>query len=573
VAVAACQVTPPAAEDRGADKAAVGADSPISAEVQILEQARLALDANDLVLARNVLESIDATRLDPAHRHRLELAMVRLILLEGDVDAAAERIAALPVPIDANQFAEQQRLLAALASARGEYADAANTLMHIPPPEDLTAAQTLNDAIWAALMRAPTLELPLLASATADSVAAGWWRLANLAVVSFDVRALREALADWQREHPDHPALRPLPTPLAGLAVPQTLQPPRVAVFVPLSGALAAAGAAVRDGFLAAFYHAAAERDVLIYDSAATSFDLVYEQALADGAGVIIGPLEKAQVGAANAYSARLMPMLALNYLSAGESPAPGLYQFGLAIEDEADAIAERLLADGVVRVAMYATVAEWSQRAAQRIRSRLAGTTVTFISDSFLGDTRTVTDVVGEALLVPESAARRTEIEGLIGAPVEFVARRRHDVDAIVALTDAVSARALTPALAFHFAADVPVYGTSQMVPSARGAISRDLDGVRLTQMPWRVYPDPIERALAKAITASTSELDSLYALGVDAYRIVDRIGALDTNMRVLGATGVLRVDEQGAFHREPVWALIRGGALLAMPIVVPAS
>jgi outer membrane PBP1 activator LpoA protein len=140
-------------------------------------------------------------------------------------------------------------------------------------------------------------------------------------------------------------------------------------------------------------------------------------------------------------------------------------------------------------------------------------------------------------------------------------------------------------PALAYHFAGDLPIYGTSTLVQGAAGVGLRELEGARVTELPWRVYPDPVRDAVDAARSenaarsgnsarpASASPLDSLYALGSDAYRIVDRItsgGGRASSMRLLGATGVLTLGTDGAFRREPVWAVVRNGALAALPTLV---
>jgi outer membrane PBP1 activator LpoA protein len=423
-------------------------------------------------------------------------------------------------------------------------------------------------------MRAPGYEVPARAAAATDDRSSGWWALASLALSSFDLAGLRRGLVQWQRDYPDHPAGHPLPGALARISNP-VFSPRTVALMVPLSGGLASAGTALRDGFLAAFYHGEADRRVLIYDTSTAPFANLYEQALADGADIIVGPLDKAAVSGANALVARLLPTLALNYLSAQEPAGNGFFQIGLAIEDEANAIAERILAEGLRRVVMYSTADDWSARAATQIRARLAGSDTELVSDTFIGNLRTITDVVGQSMLVPDSLGRRSELESTLGEALEFTARRRHDIDGIIALTDSVTSRALQPALAFHFASDIPVYATSQLTQGATHGLSHELDGVRLTQMPWRVFPDPVRDALEHALPGAQGDLDALYALGVDAYRIMDRAGSLaaSSSTQILGATGMLMLDDRQAFRRIPVWALVRDGALVALPIVVPPA
>ncbi len=574
VAVSACQVTPKAGVESATTEPAVDPRQSRDLGVRtLLATAAAYLDAADPASARQVLDQIARQRLDPMTRVDFDQLRTALALRENDV-ASARAILDATTALNARQRTDELYLRAQLARLEGRPGDAAAVLFAIDSGADAGAVQALNDLIWSDLSRVPVYEVSGRAVAATDSVAAGWWALASLASTSFDLGSLRQGLVAWQREHRDHPAAKALPQRLVELTQ-QRFSPTTVALLVPLSGPLAGAGSAVRDGFLAAFYRGTSDRRVLIYDSALDAFAALYEQAIADGADAIVGPLDKPSVSAANAMATRVLPTLALNYLGGEEVPSPNFFQIGLAIEDEAAAIAERIIADGVERIALFATASDWSTRAANEIRARLSDANAQLVSDAYIIDTRTITSTVGQALLVEESAARRVELENALGSKVEFVARRRHDLDAIIALTDAVSTSALQPALAFHFAADVPLYGTSQLTQGGTRALARDLDGVRVTQMPWRVYPDALKSEIEQAIPSATSDLGGLYALGVDAYRIIDRVGvfASEAVPDMLGATGVLSLDRRSAFRRSPVWAVISDGALVPLPIVVPAT
>ncbi len=137
--------------------------------------------------------------------------------------------------------------------------------------------------------------------------------------------------------------------------------PTQIALLLPLSGPLANAGQAIRDGFIAAFYHAASLARVRVYDTNGASIGAVYEQASTDGAQLVVGPLDKQSVVDINLLPYRRVPVLALNYLPPGVAAGAGLFQFGLAIEDEAHAIARRVYEDGFPRVAIVESDLDWS--------------------------------------------------------------------------------------------------------------------------------------------------------------------------------------------------------------------
>ncbi|HET7300718.1 MAG TPA: penicillin-binding protein activator, partial [Oleiagrimonas sp.] len=83
--------------------------------------------------------------------------------------------------------------------------------------------------------------------------------------------------------------------------------PQQVALLLPVSGPLAAAGNAIRQGFFAAYFQASHGLDPLppvkVYDTAGTANGALaaYRQAVADGASLVVGPLTREGVSASSA--------------------------------------------------------------------------------------------------------------------------------------------------------------------------------------------------------------------------------------------------------------------------------
>jgi outer membrane PBP1 activator LpoA protein len=115
----------------------------------------------------------------------------------------------------------------------------------------------------------------------------------------------------------------------------------------------------------------------------------------------------------------------------------------------------------------------------------------------------------------------------------------------------------------------DIPAYGTSSVNPGAEpGMALAELDGLRLLDMPWQVHPDhsavmiyprwmPSKRSL---------DMDRLYALGIDAFRITREIALKpNTAFKMDGVTGRLSVSfGQGPSHFERIEpaAVYQGGS-----------
>ena len=128
-----------------------------------------------------------------------------------------------------------------------------------------------------------------------------------------------------------------------------------------------------------------------------------------------------------------------------------------------------------------------------------------------------------------------------------------------------------LKPALRFHFARDLPVYTASQAVRDG-GELS-SINGVRVCDIPWRLHPSDLEMRVKNAFRDAAGPLGSLYALGIDAFRVINYLGHLTQSptASIMGSTGTLRLDADGRIHRSLDWALVRNGRFTPLPAVVP--
>jgi uncharacterized protein len=553
------------------------ASDPRRAAALFLEAARVYYATGDLAAAQATLAraSVDLLSPDAVFEHHYLTA--QLAYRAGRVNEAAEALL-LAIPSSAQQQERYLALRAQLSARRGDHVRAAVALMDLGDllasrreltPEDVDRLQQLHDEIWQQINLVPAYRIPRLAAETAGPVPKGWWSLAAALLQGFDLTAQRNELATWRRQNQRHPAARVPPQALTRIAD-LAATPHHVALLLPLSGPLANAGRAVREGFMAGFYFAGGDMSVSVYDTNGASVAALYEEALLNGADLVVGPLDRASLMQLNALPYLHVPVLGLNYL-ADEALANGrLFQFSMAIEHEAHAIARQLIEDGHRRVVLFHAGDDWSHRARREFRARFADYGGVILEEDFFAAATDVTPAVARVLLVQNSAERHGELARLLGHTPEFMPRRRHDVDAVVALVDASQARALQPALAFHFASEIPVYSTSQALQALARTAWRELDGMRISQIPWRVYPSPIKNQLNNYFQSSRGDLESLYAFGLDAYRIADRIHSLadDADARMVGGTGILRVDGTGRITRDLVWTIMRNGNLQAMPV-----
>lgn len=307
----------------------------------------------------------------------------------------------------------------------------------------------------------------------------------------------------------------------------------RVALLLPLSGELAAAGLAIRDGFLAAYFDDLERRPaVRVYDVSpgAEAAVATYQRAVADGHRRVVGPLARDQVQAVLRQPNLPIPVLALNHPDDGIPPPPGSQYFGLLPEDEAAFVAEQALARGARRAAILASAEDWGLRAAAAFRAQfaLAGGVVA-------GEARVAAGSLDLVAAVNEATAA--------GADVAFMALRPPQ------------ARIAAPLLMLRDATR-PVYATSHVYAGQPApTLDRDLNGVVFCDAPWvhGLNLGLASRADLRDRLPGAQQNPRLFAFGMDAYRLlayVDWLGRHPDDY-LPGATGDLSVDEFGRVRR----------------------
>ena len=499
-----------------------------------------------------------AARLPAGQRFEVRATGLELALRRDD-SAEVDRLAPLLAPANRRQAAVAARLLAQVHARRGEHFGAARLLLDLLTAPGHLDADAITQALWRQLSKLPPTTLDRWALAAGTPAANAWRELAREVRHALTPSAQAWAWQRWRRENPHHAAalhppaelLRPVPEPGA------------IALLLPLSGQLAALGATIRDGFMAAYLHSRqARQTVVLYDTGALGAAAAYRRAEAEGADVVVGPLDKAAVSAVFAARPR-RPVVALNNPTTPphSTPTPGTstsapappnaVRLALAVEDEAAAIGAAMARDHVTRVLAFVDATDWAVRAVAALR---ADANLRIVATETLGTVDEYTDLAAKALGIAESEARHAELQRQLGTPLAFTPRRRGDLDAIVAFARPEQLLALKPALDFHFAADLPLYVWSG---APRGESAARLKGARVCDIPWRLHPAPLRR---KAAAFPSERADSaLFALGVDGYRIANQLPRLLAEERTIaGSTGVLTLTAGGRVRRQLACAVV---------------
>lgn len=347
--------------------------------------------------------------------------------------------------------------------------------------------------------------------------------------------------------------------------------PKTVALVLPLTGRVGAAGTALRDGFMTAWNRldAATRPEVRVYDAGTDALE-AYRRAIAEGAGFVVGPLSKDDVQAVARLSDGTVPTLALNALPDAEAAPTRFYQFALAPEDEARQVAQRLVAEGRRVGAALVPQDEWGSRVLAAFENELqSGGGAIVTRRTYPAQTMDYSDMIGTLLGFDESRRRHQKLAATLGTTFEFTPRRRDDVQFVFVAGQPTQGRLIRPQLKFYFAGDLPVYATSDVF-DPNPAANQDLEGVAFPDAPWMVSEDPSITAIRDEAgvafgVQNVRRRGRLYAMGYDAAMLMGalRDPAALAATSVAGMSGRLSLDPYGRIRRTLEWASIGADGL----------
>ncbi|MCH7672302.1 MAG: penicillin-binding protein activator [Proteobacteria bacterium] len=449
-------------------------------------------------------------------------------------------------------------LLAGAYHANEKFAEAINAYLQISTSGDQAGDGGLVNSIWDTLIRLDEESVSAYASSANSYESRGWIELAEVVRSNqSSIKRQLDAIKQWQRVWIRHSASTRLPQELHDLQRVWDERPRHIALILPLQEI---AGQAIQEGFFSAYYQALAiSREVpriSIYDSSNVRIIFpIYDEAVASGADLIIGPLSKELVNQLQQLPELPVPTLALNYADDTQLRKSVLYQFGLAPEDEI-AQAIDLAWDAGHRNAAVITPQSESYMRLQSIFSELwsarGGNLVSQAAFSGDGD---YVDVIKRLMAIDSSEARRDRLLDLLPRnTLEFTPRRRSDLDFIFLIANPRQGRQLKPTLAFYFAEKLPVYSLPSIYDGQENeSENRDLDGIIFTVAPWVLDSNPLKSEMSANLRQAQGALQRFRVMGIDCFRLYPRLGQLADHQieSFQGATGVLRLSPNRQIHR----------------------
>lgn len=584
--LAACAVRPPAPEapdlpaqadqaraqgdiDRALRLYRQAAQETDDTEQQMILKLRIAdlhLDDDNPAQARTLLDEVPAED-QPALVLDLRAVVLARLALASEEPAFALETVSERLP---GEPAARIRLLDVQAQALrllGRGLDSAEARSSLDPllswPEDIDSNRLL---LWNTLQETPMSALREIMPPAPDTFGA-WVELAFLVrTYRLDPLRLEEAVDLWADRYPDHAALETIAPEVMARYRDEAQPAERVAVLLPLSGPLASAGRAVRDGMIAAHYQMADDGnrpDLRFIDVGEDGNDpwAAYLGIVQDGADLVVGPLTRPDVEVFAARRNLPVPILALNAIPAEATPPANLYRFGLLPEDEAREAARYAARQGLRHAVVLVPIGDWGTRVREAFTNTFrshGGVSLEY--QTYASNERDFSGPLLRLLDLDASHNRARRLSSTIARNVEFEPRRRQDVDFLFMGGFPQQASLIRPQLRFHHGIGLPIMATSHIYTGNVEDINRDMRDLIFFDMPW-ILTDNAELGVTRSDLEHywkdrIAEHGRLYALGLDAYRLMPYLAVLRSNPTETldGATGVLRIDGSGQVLRDLV-------------------
>jgi len=465
-------------------------------------------------------------------------------------------------------------LKATIAEMLGQNIVAAEHRMQLNAFLSADLVENNNSKLWA-LIRSQTPETLHAASNTyftSQPMLSGWFQLAAIAIeFGFEPQLLISNLQAWKNNNPEHPAFVSLPEELIKAMATIPYAPNQIAILAPLTGKRGATGRAIREGMISAYYQEKeSERlNLRFYDTSKNSADVLYQQAINEGADFVVGPLLKSNLELVLPLVTDT-PLLSLNKLE--ENPvSDNIYYFSLTSNDEAIAAAKRMQQDGIQHPLVLAP----SSKIGERLATVFSEQWLTMNGDeSEIYQYKNNADMqktVARLFDVSNSEQRINLMKSLIGSDIKTKSRSRRDIDAIYLIAKPSEAMLAIPYISTTqnpYTKQVALYASSRThqnsLPEEQ---SKDLNGLIFSDMPWLLNPDRELKQQTLGLWPNMSKIEqNLFAMGYDTFKLIPNLLQLRNfpSLRLQGQTGILYVNEAGNVERGFSWAKYHSGKII---------
>ena len=538
---------------------------------KILISVEALLHSGQLTTASNLLDSFKKISLDRSQTAMLNLLSTKTLYLKEDYRGALQSLKQVRLE-DLSVHNRATALWLQIGSLLGDQKllEAIKLSQDFEENRDDLVTKTAYTMIWDTLCSMSAPEINRLEENVSDIYSRAWLSLTKLLTLEpSPYQDFRNQLIAWGKKNPKHAANIYLSPYLMHKKEPTYESEEKIALLLPLSSPFSEAAKAIRDGFLLMSKKNQQSEgiSIRIYDFGEKTelIDAYYDAAIRDQADLVVGPVGTTAVKQLAKRRAFPVPTLLFGTVDSTIQPVTNAYQFSLAAEHDAANLARRGINDGHRQViVLYPDTNQghrifdewnqvWKESGGQLIQSQAYNPE---ISDH--------SQILRELFHLDQSEARRTALQRALGDQVnlKFIARRRQDIDAVFVLADINQTRLIKPQIDFHHGHDLVVYSLNSNYTGIPEPVKDlDIEGIVFGEMPWIVNQGGNVRAFRDQISTQQSRqgfvLDRLFALGIDAYGLIKRIGPMQqaVEMSYQGVTGTLSISKSGKIIRQLEW------------------
>ncbi len=512
----------------------------------MLQAVEVAAMIPDEALMQQFFAGIKTSRLDSNNKARYNYGKALLALIKNQPDIALD---ILPKEVSHLSPGLANKILLTRLRA----ADKTNNHFKIAEERVRQHAYLKNDKnrannrkqIWQHLNKLSSSNINEQRKKANNHVFRGWLDLVYLNKLNSDDATLNNNLMNWRKNFSNHPA-EPFSYSIAknqGQTTATTTESSlptsssvgkSIAVLLPFNGRFANVGNDLYRGIADAHKKHSPNTQIRKYDTSQLDATVVYNQALQQGAGFILGPFSKENITsmARNGYLQK--PALSLNYLPPTLKHPSNLYQIGLLPEDETLQVATLATHKGQKRALVMVPDSQWGRR----------------LEKAFSAAYRSREGEIAKVVYYPNRATNYSHnVAELLSAA--------SSADMIFLAASPTQARLIYPAimrsLARSSAEKNPVVYATSHIYSGRPSpsLNNNLNGIIYTEIP----------SILASNESPAQQYPRLYALGQDAFIISQSLADLKQGTAISGKTGKISYSSDGRFHRILEWATFQKG------------
>ncbi|MCF2900112.1 penicillin-binding protein activator [Pseudoalteromonas sp. OFAV1] len=433
----------------------------------------------------------------------------------------------------------------------------------------------LNKDLWQSLTQLSSYALERFNRGSV--VQQGWVNLALYHQVYLGAPVeLHQAMNNWLRRYPGHPAAEVLPKKVTELVQIEPLEVNRLVVLIPQSGANERLGDALKAGVLAALDNRAITETLFIDESLpAEEIALKLSEFKAD---FVIGPLLKSNIEKLNSAQTLVdYPVMHLNSFD-GERISQQHFFFALNPEHEVQQALERFLTAGYQKPMLLAPNNNNGQRLVEYFNTQWQRYSEVKPQIGFYSDKADMPKTITGLLEVDQSKERINVVKSLFKQEVESETRSRSDIDVIYILGDATETRLIKPYLDVNvstFADRIPLYASSKSHSKQIDRTDKgDLDGLYFTELPWMLEGQIQQHNLRQQYDSLWPEHadinQRLFAMAFDATSMLGEVKQLSMvqGKRFTGISGDLSIASNGYVTRSLDWAQYKNKQIIAVDL-----